>query len=157
MAFELSDLKKNYAVFEKKYKLPSFKDLNEDFEIEKIEKESDNLLRVIRKTMMEKIVNSLNFLEMLLNPVNAPRIYIVYINGMSIEDKKTIDNIYSSLGDLNLVSLSLEIKYNEKAEADGIKNIFEKWNSVKDDFSRIFSNMNKPVVNNIKREKTYFG
>ena len=70
---ELKDLKKEYSDLAEKYKLPSFKELNENFEIEKIDKDTEILLRDVRKVMMEKIVNSLGFLEMFLNPMNAPR------------------------------------------------------------------------------------
>ena len=68
----LKELKKKYADLSKKYKLPNFVNLNEDFEVEKIERDTDLLLKAIRKVMMEKIVNSMSFLEMLLNPVNSP-------------------------------------------------------------------------------------
>jgi len=34
-------MKKNYALLSKKYKLPSFEYLNENFEIDKIEKYTD--------------------------------------------------------------------------------------------------------------------
>ena len=88
---DLKELKKHYEILSKKYKLPSFKELNEDFDIEKIDKESDILLKVVRKVMMEKIVNSLGFIEMLLNPMNSPRMYHAYLNSMSVEDKKAID------------------------------------------------------------------
>ena len=55
---ELNDLRNDYSKLEVKHILPSFKELNESFEIDKIDKESDALLRVVRKVMMEKIVNS---------------------------------------------------------------------------------------------------
>ena len=39
---QLNEVKKNYEKFQKKYNLPSFKNLNEDFQIEKIaENETD--------------------------------------------------------------------------------------------------------------------
>ena len=66
MVFDLKDFRKMYEGFEKKYDLPKFTELNGDFEIDKIDKESQYFLRVIRKVMMEKVVNSLNFLEMLI-------------------------------------------------------------------------------------------
>ena len=45
----LEQLKKDYEVIRKKYNLPGFKELNEDFYIEEIaESETDILLRKIR-------------------------------------------------------------------------------------------------------------
>ena len=154
---EIKELKNNYAELAEKYKLPSFKELNENFEIEKIDKDTECLLRIIRKVMMEKIVNSLSFLEMLNNPVNAPRIYLQYIKSISVEDKKDLDSIYSSLGEISLHSLDLEIDYSEKKEAEIIKRIFNTWNSVKPKFRLVLNNIKKPNGNIAKREKTYFG
>jgi len=71
---DLEQLKKDYSAYEKKYKLPSFKELNESFEIEKIERQSDILLRIVRVIMMEKVIATQRFVESLLNPANAPRI-----------------------------------------------------------------------------------
>ena len=55
---ELKDLKKEYGKLEKKHKLPSFKEVNETFEIDKIENESDCLVREVRKIIMDKIINT---------------------------------------------------------------------------------------------------
>jgi hypothetical protein len=155
---ELTKLKKEYGKMEKRYKLPGFKILNSDFEIDKMEKESDSLLRAMRKMMMEKIVNSMGFLEMLLNPVNSPRMYINYIRAMSVDDKKRIDKIYGVLADLSVLSLDLEIDSNERGEASLILEVYNKWNEIKPDFKAILKNMKNPVKNNEgKKERGYFG
>ncbi|HLF53597.1 MAG TPA: hypothetical protein VI544_00275 [Candidatus Nanoarchaeia archaeon] len=152
----LAELKKNYSVLEKKHKLPSFSSLNEDFEIEKVRRGEETLVRTIRKTMMEKVVNSLGFVESLLNPMNAPRMYLAYIKSITSEDKKGMDEIYSSLSEVVLASLNLEIDYSEKKEADMINQIFKTWTSLKPGFRKIIGNMQKPIFSPIK-EKSYFG
>ncbi|MEK6928766.1 MAG: hypothetical protein AABW65_02320 [Nanoarchaeota archaeon] len=151
------EIKKKYGELAKEYKLPSFKELNDDFEIEEIEKNNENFLRTIRKFMMKKIFNSLEFLEMLGNPQNPPRLYLNYIMSISQEEKKENDVLYSSLGELILNSLSLEINPSEKKEAEAIKKIYSVWNSQKERFKKIIDKIQKP--NNIinKKEKTYFG
>ncbi len=153
----LKELKISYNELAKKYKLPNFKDLNENFEIDKIDKETDYLLRSVRKVIMEKIVNSLSFLETISNPVNAPRMYMQYAKVMSAEDKKDIDFIYSSLGEISLHSLDLEIDYSEKKEAEVIKRIFSAWSSIKPKFRSILTSMKKPNESIIRKEKSYFG
>jgi hypothetical protein len=153
---KLEELKKNYSILEKKYKLPSFKELNEDFGIEILRKGEELLLRSVRKIMLEKIVNSLGFVEMLLNPVNAPRMYFVYLKSVSSEDKKDLDKIYSVLSDIVLASSKLEIEYSEKGEAEMITKIVKDWNSIKTAFIRIIERMQKPVSTPTK-EKSYFG
>jgi len=154
---ELKYLKNNYEKLEQKYKLPTFKDVNESFEIDKIDKESDTLLRVIRKTMMEKIVNSLGFLEMLLNPMNIPRMYMPFIKSMTMEDKNSMEKIYSHFSELSLRSLECEIDYSEKTESELIKSIFNTWKELKPEFRKIFSKIKNPVNNDSKKERSYFG
>ena len=154
---EISNLKNNYEVLVKRYKLPLFKELNENFEVDKIDKDTECLLRLLRKVMMEKIVNSLGFLEILLNPVNTPRLYANYARSMSIEDRKELERIYSVLGELSINSLDLEIDYSEKKEADMINSINGAWNSVKPGFRKILTNLKIPAGSSNKKEKSYFG
>ena len=108
---DLQELKKRYLEIEKKHKLPPFSKLNEDFEIDKIDKDTGYIARAIRKAMIDKIVNSLNFIEMLLNQMNAPRLYIPFLRTMNGDDKKLMDDLYARLGGLSLISLELEIDY----------------------------------------------
>jgi hypothetical protein len=156
MIMELKNFRKEYLILEKKYKLPSFRSMNEEFEIDKIERESDCMLRLIRKAMIEKIVNSLSFLEMLLNPANSPRIYMPYLKNMTVEDREIIEKIYSALADLSLSSLLLEVEYSEKGEAELIKKIYSVWNSNKSDFKKIIINVKNPKTI-VRKEKSYFG
>lgn len=154
---ELKNLKDNYSKLEAKHKLPSFKELNESFEIDKIDRESDTFLRVVRKVMMEKIVNSLGFLEMLLNPMQIPRMYMSFVKVMNVEDKNMIEKIYNEFSELSMNSLECEISYSEKSEAELIKKIFDKWVKTKPDFQKIFSKIKLPGNGDAKRERSYFG
>ncbi len=153
---ELEETKNKYNELSKKFKLPTFKELDEDFEIGKIERDSDCFLRTVRKQMMEKVVNSLGFLEMLLNPVNAPRIYMGYVKSLNSEDRQMIEKIYSILGELSITSIDSELMYSEKKEADLINKIYAAWNAIKPDFKKILENMKKPNIIS-KKEKSYFG
>jgi len=152
----LKELKKAYEILQEKHKLPSFSELNENFEIEQIRKGEETLLRTIRKAMINKVANSMNFLEIILNPMNAPRLYLVYIKSITQEDKKEIEKLYSALSDLAIGSLKLEIDYSENEEAEMIKKIFKAWNSVKPAFRKMIVNMQKPA-SSIGKEKSYFG
>lgn len=155
---ELKDLKKEYSVLQKKYKLPSFKELNEDFEIDKIDRETETTLRLIRKVMMEKISNSLAFLEMIANPAGAPRVYLNFIKGITNGEKKDLETLFDKLGKMSMVSISAEIDYSEKKEADMIRYIFAEWNSVKPNFRKIMTAMNvQTEPEEPRKEKSYYG
>lgn len=151
------DLKKAYSENAEKYKLPSFKELNEEFEIEKIDKDSEILLKVIRKVMIDKIINSLNFLEILMNPVNTPRIYLTGLSNFTVENKKMLDKLYTDFGALSLKSIKLDITYDNDNEAILIKEIFDVWQSSRAPFLKIVEALANPIQNGEKKEKNYFG
>jgi hypothetical protein len=157
MSFDLSDLKEKYSVLVEKHGLPSFKEMNEVFEIEKIDRESDTLLRTVRKVIMDKVLNSLNFIEMLLNPVNAPRMYMVYVNGVNPEERKKLDKLYSGFGKMLVKSIQRELDYSEDEEAKLIKELYGTWNDLKEDFMAILKNVENPKVSEKKKERDYFG
>lgn len=153
---DLKELKKKYDELASKHQLPGFSELNENFEIEKIRRGDETLLRTIRKTMMEKVVNTMGFLEFILNPVNAPRVYLAYIRSITQDDKKAIENVYESLAELMTAALKLEIDYSEKEEAEMIKQISKKWEGIKPGFRKIVADMEKPAKFE-KKERSYYG
>ena len=153
----LKEIKKEFSILEKKYKLPSFNELIENFEVDKIEKETETLLRSIRKVMMEKVLNSMSFAEMLLNPMSSPGIYLPYIKSMSSEDKNKIEKIYKILGEVSMVALENEILYSEKKEAELIKEIAKRWKSIQEDFLTIINNIKNPSEGKPKRDRIYLG
>lgn len=154
---EIKELKEQYKSLEKKYGLPSFKELDECFEISKIENSADTVLKSVRKEMMDKVVSSLGFVEMLLNPMNAPRMYHAFIKSMTVEEKDSLEKIYISFGELNLLSLAREIDYDEKGEAELLKKIFGVWTEMKPEFRRIISGLLKPNSKLEKKDRSYFG
>lgn len=157
MTFEFNQFRDQYNSLAKQYSLPSFNSLNNDFEIEKISQESITLLRAVRKVMIEKVFNILSFLEMLLNPVNAPRTYLSYIKSMTNEDRKEVEKIYSAFGALTLRALPLEIDYSEKREAEMIKDIQKIWSDAKKDVSKLLEKIAMPVTSLAKKERSYYG
>lgn len=156
---ELNELKKRYSVYEKKYKLPSWKEICEDFDIERvIERDTDYLLREIRKLVVDKVVSYLRFFELLLNPGNAPLFFLILIKGMNGNDKKLIENIYFKLGGFEILVIALDIEYSEKAEAEFLLKIYKEWQSVKDDMKKfsetVMRNWNSKGE---KKDRAYFG
>ena len=155
---DLEELKLKYAKLSEKYNFISFKELNEAFEIDRIERETDCVLREVRKTMMDKVVNYMRFLEMFIYPSQAPANFMFFIKEINSFEKKVIEKIYMEFVELELNSLRLEVGYSEKNEAEAIKKIYRVWNSLKKDLLSVFDFMerNWKSVSN-KKEKTYFG
>src|SRR4030042_4845830 len=96
--FNLDKLKQEYGKFKDKYNLPEFSELNKVFDIEDICTDTDFLLRKIRRTISEKVSGLLRFIEIILNPTNAPIFIFKLIKKMDEEDKKQLSEIYEILG-----------------------------------------------------------
>lgn len=134
----LDELKQDYSKLQKKYSLPSFEKLNEEFDIEKIaEHETDYLLREVRKAIMDKVINYLRFIEMLLNPSNAPIFFFALVKGLTSSDKRILERMYEKLGNFEIDVICLDCKYNEKDEAEFIKKITADWKDISDEMIKL--------------------
>lgn len=154
----LEDIKKEYEKFRKKYDLPKFTKLNEYFDIEDlVGYESEFLLRKVRKIVSEKIAGYLRFFEVILNPSNAPIFFFKIIKKLDSKDKETLNIIYEEFGNLEIEIVRLDLEYDEKKEAEFIKNIFKIFSDIKADVLKI---INKMLSNGNKEEAgkgSYFG
>jgi hypothetical protein len=154
----LNDLKKKYEPLMKKYKLPSFSELNKEFEIEKTqEHETDFLLREVRKDVGEKVGAFLRFLETILNPVMGPVFILNAIKNLSSRDKELIRENYEILVDLEIKAISLDVIYDEKKEAEFIKEAYKKWQGIKPDIKEIIDSLRKAQSIKEDKRKSYLG
>ncbi len=122
--FSLDKLKQEYNKLKENYDLPEFSEMNKVFDIEEICIETDFLLRKIRRIVSEKISGLLRFIEIILNPSNAPIFIFKLIKKMNEEDKKQLREIYDILGSLELGVVRLDLDYNEIKEVEFIKKAY---------------------------------
>ena len=113
----INELIDKYKPLKEKYQLPEFSKMNELFDIEDIDSESEFLLRKIRRTIADKIANYLRFTEIIINPSNAPMFFFKILKKLDSNDKESLSKIYESLGNAELKMLSLDVEYNESEEA----------------------------------------
>ena len=157
--FGLAVLKKDYEVLKNKYKLPRFQQLNEDFEIERVaDRETDMLLREIIKAITEKAVAFLRFLELVLNPTNAPFFMFAILKNLSANDKKLIEEIYEKLCEFEIKAISLDMEYKEKSEAGFISYSAKKWQSMHSEMKELGEIISKAwYASSDKKERNYCG
>jgi len=155
---KLRKLKEEYSKIQKKYNLPDFNKLNEEFRIEKTaQAETDFLVREIRESIGETLENFLRFVEAILNPVNVPMFLFPIIKSLSVEEKNKLSEIYKKLSKLEIDAMKL-IEYSEKKEAEFIKNSYAVWQEIKKDFVKIIEAVEKKAeIKSEKSEKGYFG
>jgi len=154
---DLDELKKAYNKFKDKYDLPEFTKLNEYFDVEEVNLDTEFLLRKIRIVISEKITNYLRFFETILNPSNAPIFFFKVIKKLDSKDKENLSKIYEQLGNLEIEMVRLDLEYDEKKEAEFIKNIFKVFSQIKVDVLRIINKMLDNSENKREDKSSYFG
>ncbi len=153
-----SSIDLEYEKLKNKYKLPDFKELNEDFDVKKVEFNSETFLRDIRKAMVLKFTSTLQFIELLLNPTNGSMFHLFLVKGINGTEKEILDKLFESLGIIEIDSFSLDVDYDEKKEAEFINSSLSLWNEMKPKLNSIISSLKQNWRKTTgRKEKSYFG
>ena len=152
------DLEPLYNEQRQKYNLPSFKEITEDFDIEKIqEKESNFLLREIRRIINEKISAYLHLFETLINPTAPPMFVFSILRNVSAEDKELSKQIYKELSKTQIEIMKLDTIYSEEAEAKFINEIFNTWQKLKPTIYKLVENFEASIKeDDTTKKRSYF-
>ncbi|MEM0465584.1 MAG: hypothetical protein QXW97_02690 [Candidatus Pacearchaeota archaeon] len=125
----INELKEEYEKLRKIYHLPEFSELNKLFDIEEVDIETEFLLRKIRRLISERIANYIRFIEIILNPSNAPIFFFKLNKKLDISDRESLTKLYESLGFFEINALSLDVDYSESKEADFILKSYNLFNN----------------------------
>lgn len=159
MERSLEYVKNEYEKLAKKFDLPKFDKLVEDFDSDKIlEKEGEILIRDIRRTMNDKLSAYLHLFETLLNPSSPPLFVLTFLKNISDENRKLIKETYKELSKMQLTNMKLDTVYEEKNEAEFIQSSFNSWQNIKKKTYTLFGDFEKEFERNSEtKEKSYFG
>ncbi|MEK6856918.1 MAG: hypothetical protein AABX49_02800 [Nanoarchaeota archaeon] len=128
---EQKGLKEEYEKISKKYFLPKFEDLDEEFEIRSIE---INKFGILIKAILRVITNKLNIFMNYLEPViNAPPQSLhalIEIRGISEEERSKMFEFYKEISALLHENLATELM-SEKDIAIQINKIWKLWPKIK--------------------------
>jgi len=155
----LEQFKKEFSKLQKKFDLPGFEELNQDFAIEKLcDVETDCLVREVRKFISEKLYNYLRFVESVLQPVNSPMFVFFLLKSLGLEEKNKLKEIYSKLSRLEVDLLEVDVCYSEEKEVAFIKEAFKIWQEIKQEVLEISKVAKKNWDNKTEfNGKNYFG
>ena len=155
----LEVLKKEYEKLQKKQKLPSFEEMNEDFYIEKIaENETDMLIREVRRMVGDRLANYMRLIENLLNPVNVPMFVFTILRMIGPEEKKKLSEIYKKLVQNEIKFVERDLEFDEDKEAEFIRDSYKLWQEIKKELAEIFEKVEKHQDNKTEENnKGYFG
>lgn len=154
---EKEDIKKDYGILRKKYSLPNFDRLNNEFEIVSIENKNF-LLREIRRRITEKLDAYAKIIESVLQPDTASLSAMHECKFIEEKDKENIYTIYKKLAiiDRNSIIASLG---DDSDNAEFIKTSFEEWGKIKVNIKPIAEKLKSTWENDtdVKEELGYLG
>jgi len=152
-------LKEAYEILRKKYNLPNFDDLNNEFEISSIKKPSiEFLLRIIRRRITDKLAMFCNILQSLIMPNTGSAVNLHEIKFFTEDDRVKIEKLLSDMMYLERKSLLLDINSEEKVEAEFLKTAMGYWPGFSLEMMRIVDKMSSGWKTEEKIDKTqYFG
>lgn len=151
---ELENIKKEYKPLQKKYSLPEFEKLAEDFDVERaVYRETSFILRDIRRFIAERMSSYLSLFEVMVNPAGPPAFFFLIMKNLKPEELKEIKQIYDVLAKIQIRMIKTDIIYDEKLEAEMIKSSYDEWQDVKLKIREIIEDFEKKLEHVSEDEK----
>lgn len=122
--------KEEYEKLRKKYSLPDYDTMDNEFEVSSIE-EKTFLLRAIRRKIVEKTGSLREILETILQPGAESFADLHECRFFGDNDKKKIIEIYKKLMILDRFSSEVDLIADEKKDAEFITEFFREWDKLK--------------------------
>ncbi len=143
---EKDHFEEDYKKFE--FELPDLRKLKEDFDVEKVyDKDSEFLLRSIRRVISEKITAYSQLFETLMNPSSPPMFIYSLIRNLDEKDKELIKEVYSKLSKIQISAIKLDTIYSQESEAKFILDTFNAWQDIKESVYALFDRLEKNAGN----------
>jgi hypothetical protein len=153
------EIKKKYEELAKKYSLPSFNNLNNEFEISTIEHE-EFLLREIRRKIYEKIEVYVKILESILQPDTSSLSDMYECRVFNEKEKEDIFKLFRRLLFFDRFSIETSVNEDDKKSAEFINGFWKEWDEIKKEFSSFIKKMKEECLKENKimeEERGYLG
>lgn len=155
------DLKKEYDGLKKKYGLPDYDKLDNEFEFLYVGQiiEIKFPLKFIRRRINDKLAFFCSMLQGVLQPNPGSLVSLQESKFLEQKDLEKTMNLLKELMFVERQSLLLDISYSEKEEAEFVKDVFKKWPEIKESVSDLFQKIKDGWKKEMKEKgaKNYFG
>jgi hypothetical protein len=151
-------IKKIYSKFDKKYSLPDFHEMNNEFGIEKADSDSEFPLKEIIKVVADKFQNYMRFLEGIINPSNSSLFAFSLVKLIDNGKRAKLAEVYTEISKIEIKLIKLDLNSTEEFEAEFLKESYETWKKIKKDIYEVINFVEENW--NAKKEETkkdYFG
>jgi len=140
-------IKEKYLELSEKYNLPSFEEMDNEFEISTIEKDGF-LLREIRRAIIDKIELYIKFLEELLSPETD--VSSMYESSVFNEgDRNELFEVYKKFMFFHRFSIEVSIDEGDDKTSNYLNQFFKEWNDLKRRFLIIVKKTKGSWIKNI--------
>lgn len=131
---DLKDLPKLYETAQKKYTLPAYTNLNNEFELLYVSVNLVSLdfpLRFIRRRMADRFANAVGYLQSLLQPNPGSFVLMRESSFFNNDEKIKIGELLQQLLTLERTSFVLDLQGDEQKDAQYINENFKQWLALK--------------------------
>ena len=147
-------INEEYDELRKKYKLPSFDEVNYEFEISALDvNKIPSLSRGILRAICNKMGLLLNYVEPVISPNPQGLHGYIEIQNTTNDEKKEIFEFYKDLSKKYHKAYSTELTEKEEEIIKEIKNVLKYWDSVRVRFKKISEVINKAWEKELEKEK----
>ncbi len=136
---KLEKLKKEYEKVQKKYKLPSFDELDNEFEIRKLDPDLA-VIKELRRHMTLRLQAFTDLVEPVLNPQPSSLHSIIETKIFEKQELEPYFNLYKKLWALVHEGLAAWLK-SEEEEAGFVRKVIVEWPAMKKDILRFVSKL----------------
>ncbi|MAE42682.1 hypothetical protein CMO93_02835 [Candidatus Woesearchaeota archaeon] len=126
----VDDIEKEYSKLCKKYKLPKFKELDEEFEISSLENTNFLLSNILRK-VGEKIEFYANLINDLLQPDTSSLSSMHEIRFFADKEKNNIYDLFKRLMKVHRNAIVLALEHDGKNQAKFLNDFLIEWLNIK--------------------------
>lgn len=157
---KLIEFKRVYLELQKKHSLPDFDEMNSIFDIGRIRRDSGNLVRDVRRVMIEKVIYYIKLVEVMINSSQASPVFLMLLKEITSDDRKVIDSVLNSFVELEIASHKLDVFSKDADESKLINQIYDVWNKKREDVMHLVKilerNLGKTSSNVPSKKRDYF-
>ena len=125
-----NEIEKEYSNLSKKYKLPKFKEIDNEFEISALENEKF-LIKNILRNISEKLESYIEFISNLVHPDGSSISSMYEIRFFSEDEKNGMYNLFKKLMKIDRNIAELVLRNDEKEQSDFLNKFFIDWMDIK--------------------------
>jgi|TARA_B100000315_G_scaffold75934_1_gene69464 hypothetical protein len=154
----VNEIEAEYNKLSKKYKLPKFREIDEEFEISSLESPKF-LIRIILRKIAEKLEFYIDVIGNLVQPDASSLSSMYEVRYFSDDEKNDMHNLFKKLMKVDRNILGVMLKNDEKQQAEFLNKFFNNWSDTKKELLKFIEKMEDSweKQSTIEEDTAYFG